>query len=321
MSSAINNNLSRKKLQQLLAAIGSRPTEDTTQIETTEYDWHQPHYFSSSQLSKLDDFAEKTAVMIAKKFTDLCHSNFNVTIASTMQHFANELLGQTSESKKYDYHLAFGSDPNQPCGIVSIPSQTATILVTQLLGDSESEQDSNKALSQLEEALLLDLASAIVEIFSGSYDNYDFRPTGNIVKGQLPLELQGTEELCKFTFNVKKADSENTSETELLIFCETLDPIAGKTAQAADGFSAEDISKAILDRLQEMSVSVTAQLGSAMLAFEELMSLQVNDILLLDKGIDEPIELIAEGRTLFHGQAAKSAGKYAVVITELCDTE
>ena len=321
MSSTINNNFSRKKIQQLLAAIGSRSADDTTQIETTEYDWHRPHYFSSSQLSKLDDFAEKTAAMITNKFTDLCHSSFNVTIASTIQHFADELLGQTSESKKDDYHLAFGSDPNHLCGIVSMPSQTATILVTQLLGDSESGQDSDKALSQLEESLLLDLASAIVEILSGSYDNHDFRPTGSIVQGQLPLELQGVEELCKFTFNVKKADSENTFEVQLLIFCETLDPIGGKTAQAADGFPAEDISKAILDRLQEMPVSVTAQLGSAMLTFEEVMSLQVNDILLLDKGIDEPVELITEGRTLFRGQAAKSAGKYAVVITELCDTE
>jgi len=321
MSSALNNNFSRKKMQQLLAAIGSRSAEDTTQTETTEYNWRQPHYFNSGQLKNLADFAEKTAEMLTNKFTDLCQSNFNVTVASTAQHFGDEFLGETSESKKDDYHLAFGTDQNPLCGIVSMSSQTATILVTQLLGDSDSQEDSNKALSQLEESLLLDIASAIVEILSIFYDDYDFHPAGSVVKGQLPLELQGTEELCKITFNIKKDESENSSDAQLLIFCNILDPIVGKTAQAAGGFSAEDISKAILDHLQEMPICVTAQLGSAMLTFEEVMSLRPCDILLLDKGTDEPVELTAEGCALFRGQAAKSAGKYAVVITELCDTE
>ncbi len=52
------------------------------------------------------------------------------------------------------------------------------------------------------------------------------------------------------------------------------------------------------------------------------MSLEVGDILLLGKKVNESIELIVSGRTAFRGRPAKSAGKHAVVITELsCDTE
>jgi flagellar motor switch protein FliM len=320
MSNTSTNNLSRKNLQQLLAAVGSRPTEDTTQIEATEYDWHQPRHFNSTELKRLDDFTKETAAILAKKFTDLCHSNFDVTIASTTQHFANEFLRQISENKKGDYYLAFGPDQNHLCGVVSIPSQTATLLVTELLGDSESQEGPDKTLSQLEESLLFDIGTTFVGTLSGCYNDYDFQAVGSIVKDRLPLELQGTEEFCRITFNIKTADSENSCEAQLLIFCETLDPIAGKSAQITGGFSTEDISNAIVDRLQEMPVSVTAQLGSAMLTLEEAISLRPCDILLLDKGIDEPVELIVEGRTLFQGRAAKSAGKYAVVITKLCDT-
>jgi len=320
--SSFTDNFSRKKLQQLLAAAaGPRPAEDATQIEAAEYDWHQSHYFDSSELKKLDDIAERTAVVLAEKLTDLCHNNFNVTAASTTQHFADELFNQASENTNKDnYHLAFGIGQDAQCGIVSIPSQTATILVTQLLGDSESKEDSDKVLSQLEESLLLDVASAIIEILSRSCDKCDFHPAGSILKGPPPLEVQGTEEVCKMSFNIKKADSENSFEVQLLMLCDALNPIAGKT-EAADGFSKEDTSKAIFDHLQEMSVSVIAQLGSATLTFEEVMGLHPRDILLLDKGIDEPVKLIAEGRTLFHGRPAKSTGKYAVVITKLCDTE
>jgi flagellar motor switch protein FliM len=46
------------------------------------------------------------------------------------------------------------------------------------------------------------------------------------------------------------------------------------------------------------------------------MSLTVGDVLLLDKKIDEPVQLIAAGRTVCRGLCAKSAGKYALAVTE-----
>jgi flagellar motor switch protein FliM len=46
------------------------------------------------------------------------------------------------------------------------------------------------------------------------------------------------------------------------------------------------------------------------------MGLRPGDILLLDKKVDEPVELIIQGQTFFRGRPAKSAGRYAVVITE-----
>ncbi|MBA7704125.1 hypothetical protein ES703_112925 [subsurface metagenome] len=65
-----------------------------------------------------------------------------------------------------------------------------------------------------------------------------------------------------------------------------------------------------------MSVFVTAQLASTVLTFDEMMSLQVDDILLLDKAIDKPAEVMVNDQMAFSGRPAKSAGRYAVVITE-----
>ncbi|MHC4482362.1 MAG: FliM/FliN family flagellar motor switch protein [Planctomycetota bacterium] len=319
-TSSGTSNLSREKIQQLLAAVGSKPAEDTTQIEAAEYNWQQPHRFSGAQLQKLDDFTKEVAAALAEKFALLCHNDFNVTISSTTEHFAAELIDQALENEQNNYYLAFGPDPEHLCGLISIPPQTATAFVTQLLGDSESEKDSSEGLSQLEESLLSDTASAIIQAASDSHNSCDFQPAEAIVRGQFPLELQGTEELCKITFSLEKTDSENPDkfdkfgEAHLLVLCDILEPVVGKTTQDAGGFSAKDISKAILNHLQHMSVSVTAQLSSTVLTFEQIMNLQVDDILLLDKRIDEPIELTVEGRTILHGQPAKLAGKYAVVI-------
>jgi flagellar motor switch protein FliM len=319
MSGRAANNLGNEKIHQLLAAVGSRPTEDTTQIEAQEYNWNEPHYFSSEELVKLNYFAEKVATAVAGKFADFCRSEFDVTIASATQHFADEFLNHPSDGEQKDYYLAFGTDQEHLCGLVGIPEKTAVVWATQLLGDSGSEEsDSSRDLSQLEESLLFDLASALVEVFSRLYKTSDFQPAGSIVKGQWPLELPDTEEVFKITFNVKKAVPDSKEQglgAYFLIPCSKLELIAGKSSQAAGESSAGDTSRAVLSHLQEMPVIVKAQLASTVLTFEEVMNLQADDILLLDKRVEQPVELVVDNRRVCYGWPAKSAGKYAVAIT------
>ena len=322
MSTRAAQNISKEMMQQLLMAVGSGPMEDTTQIKATEYSWHHPHYFDRSHLNKLEDITKKVARAIAAKFTGFCNGEFDVAVLSITQHFAAELVDQALESKQNDYYLAFGNNQEASCGLICVPTQTASIWATQLLGDTESEGDSRVDLSLLEESLLLDIASAIVDAFSSPFKTCNFQPAENIVRRLLPLELEGTEELCKFTFQVKKGDQEDSSEAYILILSNKLQPMVGKTVEAAAKFSPGEISKAILDRMQEMPVSVVAQVASAVLSFGEIVSLRPNDVLLLDKRINEPIELIVNGQRAFRARPAKSAGKHAVLITELsCNTQ
>ena len=315
MSARVTKSMSRGKIEQLLMAIGSEPKEDAAQVDAAQYNWQEPHYFNKEQLVKLDNFADTVASAMAKKFAKFCRSEFKVTISSTSQHYANEILSQLSEGERRDYYLPFGISQKHMCGLIGIPGQTAVNWATQLLGDSESDKDPGRDLSQLEESLLLDLASTLVELFSGPDKSLNFQAAQNIVRGQWPLEAEGTEEICKISFEVKKAGSEKSSEAYFLIMCSELTPITGSTAQDSGGLSAKDIPKVILGHLQEMPVLITSQLASVVLSFEELMNLQADDILLLDKKVDQPVELIVDGRTVYYGRPAKSAGKYAVAIT------
>jgi len=318
MSNTAIRNLSREKIQQILASVGSQETDDSNKVEAVEYNWNQPHYFNSNQLKKLDSFTKKVAHNCAQKFTQLYHNDFNVAIASATQHFADEFA--VANNAQSDYYLTFGTK-DQTFGLLGIPGKTAIVWATQLLGDAKSAENSDRNLSQLEQSLLFDIASGTIESLSDSYDNYELQPAGEIINGQIPIEFEGTEELYKITFSVKRADSENSSEAYFLIFCDKLQTVVGQKVQTSEDLSPQDISKAILGHVQKIPVSVTAELASTVLTFEEIMSLQVDDILLLDKSVNEPAELIVKGQTIFRGQPAKSGGNYAVVITELCNTK
>ena len=315
MSGNAADNLSKERIRQLLASIGSKPMEDTDSEGTTEYNWHEPHSLARSQLDMLNGFVNKLATALADKFSGFCRSKFNATIASTTFHFASEFLKPAAEGESRDFCLPFIRDNERVCGFIGLPEKTAIVWARQLLGDSESEKDSDVTMSQLEESLLLDLTSAFLEVFSMLHAGADYRPEGAFVKDHWPLKVHETDELCRISFDVNKADSEETSNAYIMIVCEELNSVVGKAAQTSDMFSPEEISKANLDHLQVLPISITAQLGLTELTFREIASLQVNDILLLDKTVDQPVDLIVGNRIVYYGWPVKSTGKYAVSIT------
>lgn len=324
MSSPRNKNLSKEKVQQLLAAIGRSGASDESQKEAAEYDWRQPHH-SGRQLKKLNIFTRNVATVTTEKVASLYEGDYSVQIASTTLHFADEFLAQNPTGEQGNYCLAFGACPDHPCGFITMTAKTACALASQLLGEKDgSEEGSDRNLSKLEKSLLLDIFSVFVEAFCICSGDREFLPAASIVEVPVPIELTGTEELCRITLEVQKAESEEKYEVQAVIVWDELEPVVGKDASEnmpTDEPAAQDAPKAMLEHLSAMPVLLTAQLGSAHLTFEEAMDLQVNDILLLDQRIDEPVELVARNQSLFVGRPAKSAGRYAVVVTKIRDVQ
>ena len=314
MSNSSINNLTKDRLHRLLSAIGTTPQQDS-QIESADYNWRQPHYFNGGQLEKLRVFAEQFAGSLCEKFGELCRDKFEITAGPASQHFAAELAGQFADNQKNDYFMPFGANPEHPFGFVGIPQQTAGVWARQLLGDSETEDKPGRSLSQLEESLLSDMASAIVGTLGRFYQAGEIKPAKTMLKGQWPLSLADSEELCRITFTVKKAGSQISTELYLILSCGRLDSIAGKNANSEIKSSAGDIYKIICEHLGNIPVRVTARLASVEIGFEEMLNLQAGDIMLLDKTVQEPVTLVVEDRIFGFGRLAKCSDRYAVAVT------
>ncbi len=335
MTRKTDNNAGRTKTQQLLAAIGSRQTDASKNIDVPPYDWYQPHCFNDQQMKKLSAFAAKVATSLAAKFGALCQKSSEVTIVSTSEHFSAQFIGQgqTDQDDKnkgpVNYYLPFGTgqrfdkltapspvEGEEPCGFVSIPPQTALIWTTQLLGDTESKEKTDRPLSDLEVSLLFDIAKLIVDAISAAAEKSSFRSASSAVMDRLPLQLKGTEEFCKISFKVKKHDSETASEAHILILCEKLIPLVTDSAQTAGKFSDKEIARAMQNHIETISIPITVQLASVAVTVEDALNLAPGDILVLDKKIDGPAHLLVNGKAIFRGRCAKSAGNYAIAITE-----
>jgi flagellar motor switch/type III secretory pathway protein FliN len=95
-----------------------------------------------------------------------------------------------------------------------------------------------------------------------------------------------------------------------------MDMVTGKTDRAEKDSAAKDVSQIITNHLQKISVPVTIQLGVTMLNFEQMITLQADNVIVLDKKVQEDADLVVQGRKLMQGRLARVNGNKALVITD-----
>lgn len=307
------NPLSTAKIRQLLAAVGSTHAQDQADGPVTEYNWRDPHHFNRDQLGRLAAVMDQAAVRLAGVFRRFYNQEFEVSATSITQQFADEVRRCLDEEGSYC--LTFSPEKGPPCGFLTLSAETARALAKKLLGDSGPADDPERPLSKLEESLLSDLVTAVLEGFLATWrPHHDLKPDSQACKGQPSIQFELTEEICRIVFQARRADE--TLEITLLLPCRRLAVPAGKTVAAMPRISPQELSHALMEHLHRMRVTVVARLASTAVSFREALDLGPGDVLLLEKPIDGPVEVVVDGRTLFQGRAARSHGRYAIAVTE-----
>lgn len=72
-----------------------------------------------------------------------------------------------------------------------------------------------------------------------------------------------------------------------------------------------------LSRIQNIQIAVTAELGRSTIPIQELMSVSEGSVIELNREIDNPIELYAQGVPLASGEVVVVDGRFAVQITKV----
>jgi len=299
----------------LLAAVGSDHAADVMPTEAAKYDWHSPHYFNEDQYNRLAAVMSQVAAAIGAGFSRFFNKELAVAPASIAQHFAGPLRDLGVAEGRYYLMIAAGKD--KVCGFLSLTTETALRWVKRLLGDAGSDTNPNQALSALEESLLTDLLSAVTETFlSPLRGNQELRAGDRLIKDEPAVRFEQAQEICMIVFAVTDGESSGKDELLFLLPCSMLAPLVGKARQAVQQTSPEELSRTLTEHVQQMPISITARLASTTLSFEELLELHRDDILLLDKSLDEPIELLVADRLVFREHPARSNGRRVVVITQ-----
>ena len=315
MTASSGVHLNRVRLHRLLAAVGSTPVPAEATSEAALYDWRDPHYFNEDQRNRLAAIMSQVAAVLSERCVHFFSSEFQVVPASITQHFAADVARQGNAEQSFS--LTFGAAQKPPCGFLAIGADVALDWVTRLLGDSESDQDPNRPLSSLEESLLSDLAGAMTEAFLDSLrPQQDLHATGQVSRGAVAVSFEPTDPICRIVFRIGRAEAETASEVTFIVGGPTLAPVLGKSVPAKANAKQEELSRLLMEHVHQMPMTICARLASIRLSFAEVLNLAPGDVLLLDKDLDEPVDLILHNETVFRGRPARRDGRYAVLITE-----
>ena len=69
--------------------------------------------------------------------------------------------------------------------------------------------------------------------------------------------------------------------------------------------------------LHAVRVTLQVRVGESEMTLGALLSARENEVLLLDRGVEQPVDLVLEGKVVARGQLVAVDGSFAVRITEL----
>ncbi len=303
-------NIASDVIRRITSRLGSAGPVRDESINAADYDWRQCHHYSPDSLAKLKELAQKAAVTMAEKLTELFHAKPDVAADSVEQIFACEAA--EGEGAAGSWMLHFKPAKGKVCGFLRIGSETAAKWVALLLGDDNSKKDSSEPLSELEETLLMDIAGAIAQSFAKSASGAGcaaVAPAPQFEKGG-DSQLDPMADVCKATFSVKTG--EVVSKADIVLLCETLDAAVGMEVKA--GTEAPEKTRGMmLEYIKPSAVPIETVMGGASIRIMDMVELKAGDVIILDKQVGEPIDVLINGKPLCRGQLAACEGRYAIV--------
>jgi flagellar motor switch protein FliN/FliY len=88
-------------------------------------------------------------------------------------------------------------------------------------------------------------------------------------------------------------------------------------ARALGAALGDEISQENLELVLDVPLQVTLRFGQRQLALREVLDLTSGSVVELDRQVDEPVELILDGRVIARGEAVIVDGNYGVRVTEV----
>ncbi len=310
--SAETSQLHLAVLERMLAiAREARPSE-APPPDTVDFDWNAPCHFTRSQMERINKFAATASQKVSEAMTSVLRSPVAVHPEPVTQHFGSHLL--SAEGERTNYSVPVNDGTGRACGVLVLTPACASGWVGKLLGGPETAGD-ERELSVLESTLLSEVVVALSGAFSAASEatgGTAFQVDGQMSRGALDLPGDSAGEFCRIALG--KEGSDEAPGVSLLLLSEALDGVAGVESEDRGGTASVDLRAEIAAHLGRSIVTATAWVGTAAASVQEIVALEPGDVLLLQKKVNETIDLAVQDSLVLAGLPVTCDGCYAVQV-------
>jgi flagellar motor switch protein FliM len=309
--------LNQNNLVALMNKMRSMVPADQAPPECSEIDWSIPHHHGEDELEILNTFTNKLAAYIQGTLQRFCDDNFEAKVKKTSEHFACFLVNEVNQNESKSYFLPITVADTGHVGFIELSFESSTKLIAQMLCDPEAEIGAEGEISSLEESILQDIIFALVDSIIQGFSEYNvasLQKTDQLICGEWPVRFRGLEDMTKVSFEAKCPTVE--IEISLYLLDQVVAPLVGGKTSDTSPELLKKMPERIVGCMQEAPMEVSAQLSSAMITLNDVMTIQQGDVIVLDRKVNDPVDVLVNGQTCFQAWPAQHAGRSAIVVAD-----
>ncbi|GBF33214.1 flagellar motor switch protein FliM [Desulfocucumis palustris] len=322
--------LSQGEIDSLLEALtsGKLDAEEVKQsgpvaVHTKAYDFRRPNKFSKDHLRTLEMLHQNFARLLSSFLSGYLRSSINVEVASTGQMIYEEFIRSIpSPTVIAVLQLA----PLEGAVLMETNSQVVFPLIDLMFGGPGSSSDTIRELTDIEVSVVRKLYSRMLEHLSVAWqDMFQIEPNiqGIETNPRMQQLYSPNEVVALITFSVSLNDEPRGLINLCLPFI-VLEPMISRLSvrqqflRQSSGPRDEDM-KWLKHWLGYSNVGLDVVLGEVDVSINDFLNLNTGDVLVLNRRLDQDLNLLIEGEMKFGVQAGRMNRKLAVQVVSLTE--
>lgn len=278
--------------------------------DVREYDFSCPHRFMPKHHQRLRDFADQVARNGSLAMGLLLRTHYKLASSTVCEEYA---VRHDEAERRYYMPIRVR---DHLVGYYSVPSQTAIIWITSMLGGiCKGEVDDSRGLSTLENDLMLDIGQRLMESFSAASKEFGgetFELHREVMVVPPEFEDEGEKILQYTRFQFERVEAEYTLPYSLIVLSNTVESIAGLIPPPI--LSPLDARERLLASVNEVEIPMQIRMDLPEISAGELANLEAGDVIMLGKRINEPIDVLYDKTILMTGIPVQFQGRYGVCV-------
>ncbi len=323
----MNKILSQDEIDALLSSVSKGKTYDNLEPDSrrtvTVYDFKHPDRISKEQIRSMRTIHENFARLFATFLSTNMRALVDVNVISIDQVTYSEYTMSLSMPSSL-YLLGF--EEMEGKAVVEISPQLLLFIVDRLLGGSGETEIEVREITLIEQNIVQRIISNLIntlnEVWSqvfplnARFDSFETDP-------QFVQIARSSETIAIIFFEVKVRGAVYPMNVGFPYF--VLEPILQKLSSQTFFSTSKKVSddelRMMEERLKATNIQLSAVFNETNIRVSEFLSLRKDDIIQLDKSINEELVIQVGKRTKMFGVPGRSGRKMAVQVTRQLSPE
>lgn len=295
-----------------------------------KYDFHSPKKFTRDKLRVLNGIYENYSRIASSRINSVLRTNCQVGILGIEEQRYYEFSNSLNENDVLTLIKVTTVDGKSFGPIVmKVDTQTMLLMMDKMLGgvsDEVEEDTMSYSYTDIELKIYGIIVKYLVDVMSDGWTNYIEDLEFEIDRIETnPTMMQEVSRDESVAIIILEMEIGNYSGNINICLPDTVFSGMRKTIEkrsTRDSFTEEEkeeTTRIIFDNIKKTSLEVKAELGKSRLLLKDVYSLQVGDVINLNKPKDSEVYLTVSDQTWFKGYLGTSNKNMAVKISDVYD--